>query len=82
MLLGLYSLVTLWADNLRRSRRLLPLAAACYATERITFSAALATIRRAIWAEAALPTSRRQRDLVDVPRPVLNRLTTLACYAA
>ena len=82
VLLGLYSLVTLWADDLRRSRRLLPLTAAWYAKKRVTFSDALATVRRALWAEAALQTSRCHRDLVEVPRPVLNRLTTLACYAA
>ncbi|MBV9848437.1 MAG: transposase [Armatimonadetes bacterium] len=81
-LLGLYSLVTLWAHDLRRSHRLLPSTAAWYAKERITFSDALAIVRRALWAEAALRTSRRQRDLVEVPRPLLSRLTMLACYAA
>jgi hypothetical protein len=82
VLLGLYSLVTLWADELRKSRKLLPLIAAWYGKERITFSDALASVRRALWAEASLCTSPRQRDLVEVPRPVLNRLTALACYAA
>lgn len=82
VLLGLYSLVALWADDLRTSRRLLPLTAAWYAKERVTFSDALASVRRALWAEAALRTSRQQCDLVEVPRPVLNRLTALACYAA
>ena len=82
VLLGLYSLVTLWAHELRRSHRLLPLTAAWYAKERATFSDALAAVRRALWAEAALCTSRRRRDLVEVPRPLLKRLTTLACYAA
>ncbi len=82
VLLGLYSLVTLWTDDLCRSRKLLPLTAAWYGKERITFSDALASVRRTLWAEAALRISPRQRDLVEVPRPVLNRLTTLACYAA
>ena len=81
-LLGLYSLVTLWAHDLRRSRRLLPSVAAWYAKERATFGDALALVRRVLWAEAALRTSRRRRDLTKVPRPLLNRLTALACYAA
>jgi hypothetical protein len=81
-LLGLYSLVTLWAHDLRRSRGLLPSSAAWYVKERVTFGDALAAIRRALWAEAALRTSRPQRDLVEVPRPLLDRLTALACYAA
>ncbi len=42
----------------------------------------LASVRRALWAEAALRTSRQQRDLVKVLKPMLDRLTTLACYAA
>ena len=82
VLLGLYSLVTLWADDLRKSRKLLPLTAAWYGKKRVTFGDALASVRRALWAEAAFRTSRRRRDLVEVPRPVLNRLTALACYAA
>ena len=82
-LLGLYSLVALWAHELRRSRGLpLPSTAAWYAKERATFADALASVRRALWAEAALRTSRRRRDLVEVPRPLLKRLTALACYAA
>lgn len=82
VLLGFYSLVTLWADHLRKSCRLLPLTAAWYAKERFTFIDVLAIVRSALWAEAALRTSRRRRDLVKVPRPVLKRLTALACYAA
>jgi DDE superfamily endonuclease len=83
VLLGLYSLVTLWAHNLRRSGKLmLPASTAWYAKERATFGDALAIVRRALWAEAALQTSRQRCDLVEVPRPLLNRLTTLACYAA
>jgi hypothetical protein len=72
----------LWAHDLRRSQALLPPSAAWYAKERATFSDALALVRRALWAEAALRTSRQQRDLVEVPRPLLNRPTALACYAA
>ena len=83
VLLGLYSLVALWADDLRRSGKLvLPASTAWYAKERATFSDALAIVRRALWAEAALRMSRRQSDLVQVPRPLLSRLTALACYAA
>ena len=82
-LLGLYSLVTLWAHELRRSRGLpLPSTAAWYVKERATFADALAGVRRALWAEAALRTSRRRRDLIEMPRPLLKRLTALACYAA
>ena len=59
-----------------------PASTAWYAKERVTFSDALASVRRALWAEAAFQTSRQQCDLVEVPRPLFNRLTTLACHAA
>ena len=81
-LLGLYSLVTLWADDLHRGSAILPRAAAWYAKRTATFSDALAAVRRAIWADAALRTSATDRDTAKVPRAVLDRLTTLACYAA
>ena len=82
VLLGLYSLVTLRAHELRRSRGLPPSSAAWYAKRSPTFSDALAAVRRSLWAEAALRTSRHHRDLVEVPRPLLDRLTSLACYPA
>jgi hypothetical protein len=81
-LLGLYSLVTLWANELHSRRAILPRAAARYAKRAATFSDALAAVRRALWADAALRTSTASRDAVEVPRAVLDRLTDLACYAA
>ncbi len=81
-LLGLYSLVALWADDLHRRSALLPRAAAWYAKRTATFSDAMAAVRRALWADAALRTSAADRDPVKVPRAVLDRLTDLACYAA
>jgi hypothetical protein len=81
-LLGLYSLVALWADELHRGAAILPRAAAWYAKRAATFSDALAAVRRAIWADAALRTSATDRDPAKVPRAVLDRLTDLACYAA
>jgi hypothetical protein len=82
VLLGLYSLVALWAHDPVRTGRPLPRSAAWYAKERATFGDAIAAVRRSLWADAALRTSRHQPDLVQVPRPLLDRLTTLACYAA
>jgi DDE superfamily endonuclease len=82
VLLGLYSLVALRADELRRSHGLPPSSAAWYAKRSPTFGDALAAVRRSLWAEAALRTSRHPCDLVEVPRPLLDRLTSLACHAA
>jgi DDE superfamily endonuclease len=81
-LLGLHSLVTLWADELHRRSAILPRAAAWYAKPAPTFSDALAAVRRTLWADAASRTSRADANAAKVPRAVLDRLTDLACYAA
>jgi hypothetical protein len=81
-LLGLYSLVALWADELQRSSAILPRAATWYAKRAATFSDALAAARRAIWAQEALRASASDGEAEKVPRAVLDRLTDLACYAA
>jgi hypothetical protein len=81
-LLGLYSLVALWADELHRGSAILPRAATWHAKRIATFSDALAGVRRMIWAEAALCASAPDGEAAKVPRVVLDRLTDLACYAA
>jgi hypothetical protein len=81
-LLGLYSLVALWADELHRGSAILPRAAAWYAKRAATFSDALAAVRRATWAHEALRASAPGSEAEKVPRAALDRLTDLACYAA
>jgi hypothetical protein len=81
-LLGLHSLATLWADELRRRSAILPRAAAWYTERTATFSDALAAVRRATWAHEALRASASDGETQKVPRAVLERLTDLACYAA
>ncbi len=81
-LLGLYSLVALWADGLHRGSVVPPSATAWYAKRAATFSDALAAVRRALWAEAAFRASAAHGEAEKVPRAVLDRLTDLACYAA
>ena len=91
-LLGLYSLVTLWAEDLHRGSTILPRTAAWYAKRTATFSDALASVRRAIWADAALRVSRTAGEgrwctnrLTDVgrwlSRPFRRGAATPACRA-
>src|SRR3712207_957010 len=81
-LLGLYSLVALWADGLRATRGLAPRSAGWYAKRQVTFSDALAVVRRTLWAEAAFGTSSGDEQVVETSRAALDLLTDLACYAA
>jgi hypothetical protein len=81
-LLGLFSLVTLWTNepNVRRLAR--PRCAAWYEKRAITFSDALAAVRRSLWATALLHTSCEAADITKAQTAVLDRLTTALCYPA
>ena len=82
-LLGLFSLVTLFAH--RRKARISNAVrrAAWYDKPYPTFSDALALVRRELWAqEATFCGSPRHTDTVKVPRAFVERLTDTVCYAA
>jgi DDE superfamily endonuclease len=83
-LLGLFSLVTLFAN-----RRTAPSKAnavrrtAWYDKPRPTFSDALALVRKDLWAqEETFHGSPPRDDMVKVPRGFVERLTDAVCYAA
>jgi DDE superfamily endonuclease len=80
-LLGLFSLVTLWAGELITDGRA-PRRAAWYCKPHFTFSDAIATVRYKLWASAVFETSRDTRDRVEIPRALLDRLTQAACFPA
>lgn len=81
-LLGLYSVTALGADDLNRQRSLTVRSAGWYHKDKPTFSDAIATVRRQLWAEAALSMSPPDTDSAKVPRALFNRLADLVCYAA
>jgi hypothetical protein len=81
-LLGLFSLVTLFAHGhfgrtVTRGR-----SAAWYPKAQPTFADALAVLRRELWANGGFCLSAHERDLVKVPRVFVQRLTETLCYAA
>jgi len=81
-LLGLFSLVTLFAH--RRMTQ------ACGAFRQVawyhksypTFADALALVRKELWASATFYGSPAETDTVKVPRSFVERLTDAVCYAA
>ena len=84
VLLGLFSLVTLWAGELigdaataSQSRT-----AAWYAKPLPTFSDAIAAVRRALWCPAELSMSRPGSATVEIPVTLLQRLVDTVAYAA
>ena len=81
-LLGLFSLVTLLATQLRPAEREAAASSAWYRKPSPTFSDTLAAVRRHIWREQGLFMSRRNRDATK-PHPALQRALAYAiCHAA
>jgi hypothetical protein len=81
-LLGLFSIVTLVADQLYAQGGTVVRQASWYAKPSPTFSDALAVVRRHLWRERTFFTSDSAGDVVKVPRAVLDRLTDTLAYAA
>ena len=82
VLLGLYALVALWADALHQANALVIRSARWYRKNHLTFSDALAIVRRQLWAEEALSTFPRHTEIIQIPLPLYDRMASLACYAA
>jgi hypothetical protein len=81
-LLGLFSVVALLAARLDRRSRLRLSAAAWYRKKRPTFSDTLAAVRREVWAEQGLLTSRHSPEPAKI-RPALREGIAYAlCHAA
>jgi hypothetical protein len=80
-LLGLFSLITLWAAEAKVATALHPRSAAWYVKDELTFSDAIATVRRVLWSVPNLSTSRKNADTVEIPIALLQRLTEALCYA-
>jgi len=83
-LLGLFSLVTLFAHQHMTKGADSARQTAWYRKLRPTFSDALAQVRRQLWAQeqATFRGSPQEVDAVKVPREFMERLTDAVCYAA
>lgn len=81
-LLGLFSLVTLYAHPRMVAAEAPVRQAAWYQKELPTFSDALALVRRELWGHLAFCMSDREADLVKVPRALVDRFADALCYAA
>ena len=83
-LLGLFSIVTLFADRQKQGARLTDVVrrAAWYDKRLPTFSDALALVRKDLWAEEIFRGSLSKTDTVKVRRAYVERLTEAVCYAA
>src|SRR6201996_9282535 len=82
VLLALFSLVVLWANDLQWERPLLARTASWYPKKLPTFADALAAVRAELWRGQSFRRSSQAKDASDIRPDALNRLIDLACYAA
>jgi len=81
-LLGLFSLVTLYAHSRMGPTDDIVRRAAWYHKALPTFSDALALFRRELWGQLAFCMSAHDPDMVEIPRALVERFTDALCYAA
>jgi hypothetical protein len=81
-LFGLFSLVTLWAADPKIVGSLRPRSAAWYHKRELSFSDAIAAIRKLFWSAPSFSMSRHPPDSVEIPAALWERLTEALCYAA
>jgi len=81
-LLGLFSLVTLFAHRQMRQAVGAFRQAAWYHKTHPTFADALALVRKELWAYATFYGSPADTEMVKIPKSYMERLTDALCYAA
>jgi hypothetical protein len=82
VLLGLFSLITVFAHGLIGQAAGDFRRAAWYHKSYPTFADALALVRKELWAQETFRESSWETDTVKVPRAFIERLTDALCYAA
>jgi hypothetical protein len=80
-LLGLYSLVSLWAGDLLSSDSI-PYAAAWYRKTSLTFSDAIAAVRLQLWIGDINQRSPPNREPQYIPAHRLTRMAQALCFAS
>jgi hypothetical protein len=81
-LLGLFSLVTLFAADLHRRGKLQFRSSAWYRKPRLTFSDTIATVRQQLWNNSLFAWSSPAQDPIKTSCLLLQHLTEALCYAA
>jgi hypothetical protein len=81
-LLGLFSLVTIFAQQLLDCQAFPVRQAAWYTKTLPTFSDTLAFVRQHLWPSACFSVSVREGDTVQIPRAIFDRLVQTLAFAA
>lgn len=79
-LFGLYSLVALMAEELSKQEKLKVAQAAWYEKPAATFSDAIGCVRQQIWEARSFQTSANEREMIKIPRSLVQCLTDTLCF--
>lgn len=82
VLMGLFSIVTLWADSLEKQQKLIIKTSAWYQKSHPTFSDAIASVRHRIWRKQKFLTSLFRGDVHNLRAALFKQLIFSATRAA
>lgn len=80
-LLGMFSLITMMAQELSNGGKLKIRSAIWYHKELATFSDAIGCVRQQIWEFESFQTSENEVEMIKIPRAFLETLTDTLCFA-
>ena len=81
-LFGLFSLITMMAQELAKSEKLKIRKAVWYEKQAATFSDAIGCVRQQLWEQQSFQTSAQEWEMIKIPRSFLNTLTDTLCFSA
>lgn len=79
-LFGLFSLITLVANDLSGAGKLKMQEAVWYEKQKATFSDAIGSVRQYLWEKQSLQTSGKEVEMIKIPRQYLQCLTDTICF--
>ena len=82
VLMGLFSIVTLWAEKLQQQQEVEAKSSAWYIKRHPTFSDALALVRMQLWQAQKLSTSPSKTEVNNLNEPLIKHLCTMMARAA
>ena len=80
-LFGLFSLITMMAQELCEGGKLKIRSAVWYHKEVATFSDAIGCVRQQLWEWQSFQTSEKEVEMIKIPRAFLETLTETLCFA-
>jgi len=79
-LYGMFSVITMVAQELWKGGKLPIRRAAWYDKEVATFSDAIGCVRQSLWEKRSFQTSPNEVEMIKIPRPYLECLTETLCF--